>query len=59
MCYLLSRGMKYNITAMISSAIAVSHIHSDFKDAFITSNATTIQTRITATVLICNSVTFL
>jgi len=32
----------------------ISHIHPDIKDLFMMSNATTIQTRMTATVLICN-----
>lgn len=54
MCHFLSRGMKYTMTAMITSATHVIHNHSDLKDRFTTSNATIIQARMTATVLICN-----
>jgi hypothetical protein len=50
-----SRGTKYKITAVINSEMENIHIHSDFNDEFIKSSTTTTQTRIAATVLICNA----
>jgi hypothetical protein len=40
-----------------SSAMDISHSHADIKDLFMMSNATTIQTRMAATVLIFNYTT--
>jgi len=46
------------MTATTSNAMDISHSHSNLNDLFMKSNATTIQIRTTATVLIRNYKTF-